>query len=183
MLCRPLRAGCAGARMASWTASARGALPIGRSGRRNGRERSNKGMSLPASGDLRGLVIGVVGRLPLERRAQGIEQTIADAAQGSRVAVAALAQRIVASPGGRIVLNGDARPVMDCVLQPFVTGMAADHEALLAAASGHRSNTSQGSQGVVISCPQRLRSLGEQCGDNDSADSWPGAKDRHVTLP
>ena len=37
-LSRTLRAGCAGARKrASWTASARGALPIGRSGRRNGR--------------------------------------------------------------------------------------------------------------------------------------------------
>ena len=29
---------------ASWTTSVRGALPIGRSGRRNGRVRSNKGM-------------------------------------------------------------------------------------------------------------------------------------------
>ncbi len=40
----------------------------------------------------------------------------------------------------------------------------------------------QGPQGVVISSPQRLRGLGEQRGENDSADSWPGAKDRHVML-
>jgi hypothetical protein len=35
--------------MASWTASARGALPIGRSGRRNGRKGSNKGMKFTGS--------------------------------------------------------------------------------------------------------------------------------------
>src|SRR5438046_2296567 len=71
---------------------------------------------------------------------------------------------------------------MHGISQPSVTGVATDHEALLAAAPGHRSNTCQGPQGVVISCPQRLCGLGEQCGENDSADSWPGAKDRHVML-
>src|SRR5687767_1851815 len=71
---------------------------------------------------------------------------------------------------------------MDGVLQPFVAGQAANHEALFAAAPGDRSRTCQGPQGVVVSCPQRLRSLGEQRGENDSADSRPGAKDRHVML-
>src|SRR6266568_6601549 len=74
---------------ASWTTSARGALPIGRSGRRNGRLRSNQGMRLQDRGHLRGLVVGVIGRLPLVRGAQGIEQTIPDTAQGPRVTVAA----------------------------------------------------------------------------------------------
>ena len=46
-LSRTLRAGCAGAAAfaaTSLTAAARGALPDGRSGRRDGRFRSNKGM-------------------------------------------------------------------------------------------------------------------------------------------
>ena len=45
---RTQRAGCAGAAVAaaSLTATARGALPEGRSGRRDGRFRSNKGMLL-----------------------------------------------------------------------------------------------------------------------------------------
>ena len=48
-LSRTLRAGCAGAAAfaaTSLTAAARGALPDGRSGRRDGRFRSNKGMLL-----------------------------------------------------------------------------------------------------------------------------------------
>jgi hypothetical protein len=48
-LSRTLRAGSAGAAAfaaASLTAAARGALPEGRSGRRDGRFRSNKGMLL-----------------------------------------------------------------------------------------------------------------------------------------
>jgi len=98
------------------------------------------------------------------------------------MAVAAPPQRIVTSPGRGIVLNGDARPVMDGILQPFVAGKAADHEALFAAAPGHRSRACQGPQGVVIPCTQRLCRLGEQRGEDDPADSRPGAKDRHVML-
>src|SRR2546427_3680278 len=63
-----------------------------------------------------------------------------------------------------------------------MTGRAADREALLAAAPGDWRRACQGPQGVVISSPQRLCGLAEQCGENDSADSRPGAKDRHVTL-
>src|SRR5438552_17582738 len=96
--------------------------------------------------------------------------------------MAAPQQRIVTSPGGCIVLNGGARPVMYGGLQPSVASQTADHEALFAAAPGDRSRACQSPQGVVISCPQRLCGLGEQCGENDPADSWPGAKDRHVTL-
>src|SRR5947209_1851476 len=168
--------------MASWTTSVRGALPIGRSGRRNGRLRSNKGMRFTDRQSPARFGNWAIRRLSIERRAQGIEQTIPDTAQGPRVTVAAAPQRIVTSPGGGIVLNGDARPVMDGVLQPFVAGKTTDHEALFAAAPGDRGRACQGPQGVVISCPQRLRSLGEQRGENDSADSWPGAKDRHVML-
>jgi hypothetical protein len=78
------------------------AVPIGRSGRRNGREWSNKGMRSQARGQLRGLTIWVIRRLPLERRAQGIEQTITGTAQGTRVAVVASPQCIVTSPRDRI---------------------------------------------------------------------------------
>src|SRR3984893_11467264 len=80
------------------------------------------------------------------------------------------------------MLDSSTRPVMDGVLQPFVAGKAADHEALFAAAPGDRSSACQGPYGAVISFPQRLRGLGEHRGENDSADSWPGAKDRHVML-
>src|SRR5512144_2155624 len=98
------------------------------------------------------------------------------------MAVPALSQSVIASPGGSVVLKRDARPVMNGVLQPPVAGKSADHEALLAALPRHRSNPCQGAQGVVVSSAQRLCGLDEQCGENDPADSRPGAKDRHVTL-
>src|SRR6478672_1998677 len=96
--------------------------------------------------------------------------------------VSSLPQGIATSPGSGIVLNGDARPVVDSVLQSPVAGEAADHEALLAAASRDRSHPCQGAQGVIVSSAQGLCGLGEQCGEIDPPDSWPGAKDRHVTL-
>src|SRR5260221_5703573 len=80
------------------------------------------------------------------------------------------------------MLDSSTRPVMDGVLQPFVAGKAADHEALFAAAPGDRSRACQSPQGVVISSAQRLRGLGEQRGENDSADSWQGGKDCYVMV-
>ena len=98
------------------------------------------------------------------------------------MAMSALPQSVIASPGCSVVLKRDARPVMNGALQPSVAGQAADHEALLAALPRHRRNPCQGAQGVVVSSAQRLGGLDEQCGENDPADSRPGAKDRHVTL-
>ena len=119
----------------------------------------------------------VVGNLSPECGAQGTKQTIADAAQRARMAVATLAQGIVASSGSGIMLDGDARPVMNSGLQPPVAGEAAGHEALLAALPRHRRNPCQSAQGVIVSCLQQLRCLGEQCGEYNPADSRPGAKD------
>ena len=125
---------------------------------------------------------GVVRDLSLERRTQATEQAVPHAAQSPRVAMASSPQGIIALPGGSIVLDGDTRPVMDSALQPPVAGEAPDHEALLATLSRHRSNACQSAQGMVISSAQGLCGLGEQCGEIDPADSWPGAKDRHVAL-
>ena len=97
-------------------------------------------------------------------------------------AVATLPQGVIALSGRGIMLDGDARPVMDGGLQPPVAGEAADHEALPAALPRHRSNPCQGAQGVIISGLQRLCCLGEQCGEDNPADSRPGAKDCHVAL-
>jgi hypothetical protein len=72
--------------------------------------------------------------------------------------------------------------MIDGIRQPFAAGMAPHHDASLAATPGHRRHPRQGAQGVVISSPQRLRSLGEQRGEVDPADSWAGAKDHHVAL-
>jgi hypothetical protein len=80
------------------------------------------------------------------------------------------------------MLDGDTRPVMDRALQPPVAGEAADDEALLAALPRHWGCPCQSAQSMVISPAQGLCGLGKQCGEVDSADSWPGAKDRHVTL-
>ena len=120
--------------------------------------------------------------LTLERRTQGREQAIADGTQSACMAMASLSQGIVASSGGGIVLDGDARPVMDGVLQPPVAGEAADHEALscrFAASPGQPLPrlARRGNLGLAGLC-----GLGEQCGEDDPADSRPGAKDRHVTL-
>src|SRR5260370_37486790 len=96
-LSRTLCAGSAGAAAfaaASLTAAARGALPGGRSGRRDGRFRSNKGMEPDASraGGLANLVGGVEQRLLFAHGAAQPQQGTADGAQRAAVAMAEQAQ-------------------------------------------------------------------------------------------
>src|SRR3984893_1810321 len=100
-------AGAAGFAATSLTAAARGALPGGRSGRRDGRFRSNKGMGEGCSraGGLANLVVGVEQRLLFEQGAGHRQQAVGDGAQGAAVAVAALAQRGITAAAARVVLG------------------------------------------------------------------------------
>src|SRR5262249_42105043 len=133
-------------------------------------------------GQLRGLVIGVEQDLPLEQGAQDRQQAVADATQGTPMAVSALAQRRVLPAAGGIMLNGDPCPVIDGFLQALVAGMSPDDDAALAAAAGDRGDAGQHPQGVVVSSPQRLCDLGEQRGDVDPSEPWTGTQDRNVAL-
>src|SRR5262252_2915447 len=81
-----------------------------------------------------------------------------------------------------VVLDGDARPMIDRAAQPHVAGLAHDDDAALATALGHRGDAGQGAQGVIISPAQRLGSLGEQRGEDDPPDTRQGSQDRHVAL-
>src|SRR5438132_12446924 len=102
-LSRTLCAGSADA-AASLTAAARGALPGGRSGRRDGRFRSNKGMGggrSRASG-VPSLVGGVEQGLLFEQGAGHRQQAVGDGAQGAAVAVAALAEHGITAAAERV---------------------------------------------------------------------------------
>src|SRR5260370_20127114 len=129
-LSRTLCAGSAGAAAfaaASLTAAARGALPGGRSGRRDGRFRSNKGMEPDASraGGLANLVGGVEQRLLFEQGAGHRQQAVGDGAQGAAVAVAALAQRGITAAAGRVGLGCHARPMLERRREPLIAGITA----------------------------------------------------------
>jgi hypothetical protein len=106
------------------TAAARGALPEGRSGGRDGRFRSNKGMGGGCSraGGVPTLVGGVEQSLLFEQGAGHRQQAVGDGAQGAAVAVAALAQRGITAAAERVVLGCQARPMIERVREPLIAG-------------------------------------------------------------
>src|SRR6516165_10519634 len=162
-------AGAAAFAAASLTAATRGALPGGRSGRRDGRFRSNKGMAegYSPTGGVPNLVGGVEQSLLFEQGAGHRQQAVGDGAQGAAMAVAAPAQRGITAAAERVVLGGEARPMLERVLEPLIAGITTDDDAGFAAAAGHRGHPGQGAQGVIISPAQRLPDLGEQHGEDD----------------
>src|SRR3954452_4842468 len=131
---------------------------------------------------LRALVICFEEHLALEQGAKHIEQAITDAAQRPTMAVSSVAQRRISVSTGRIMLDGDACPMIDCIAQSVVAGESPQHDQALAAAASDRGHSRQQTQNVVISSPQRLASLGEQRGDGDPSEPWTGTQDRHVAL-
>ena len=127
-LSRTLCAGSADAAAfaaASLTGAARGTLPGGRSERRDGRFRSNKGMrgGCSRAGGVPNLGAGVEQRLLFEQGAGHRQQAVGDVAQGAAVAVAALAQCGITAAAERVVLGSQARPMIERVREPLIAGI------------------------------------------------------------
>ena len=132
-----------------------------------------------------GLLVGTTGiehGLLVEHRASHCEQPVGNAAQGTPVAVTALAQFGIATAAERIVLDSNPRPVIDRAAQSHMASLAHDDDTALATALGHWGDPGEGSQRVIISSAHRLRRFGEQRGEDDPSNTWQGSQDRHVAL-
>src|SRR5512134_3677895 len=84
--------------------------------------------------------------------------------------VAALAQSSIATAALGVVLDGDARPMIDRITQPNVRRIAPDDNVGLATPPGDRGDARQGPERLVIAATERPGSLGEQRGEIDPAD-------------
>ena len=92
------------------------------------------------------------------------------------------AQFGVFGPASRIVLHGDARPVIERVGEAVVAGLAAHDDAAFAGSLGDGRDSCQTAQGGVISPLQRLPGFGEQRGEDGPSHSRQGCEDRRVML-
>jgi len=98
------------------------------------------------------------------------------------MAVTSLAQRLVLGFRGGIALRCDARPVVDGIAEPGVTGVSADDHTALAGSLRDRSDPAQRTQSGVLSPLECIPSLREQRGERDPSDAWQGVEDHGVTL-
>ena len=98
------------------------------------------------------------------------------------MSAAAFAQFGVFCAASRIVLHGDARPVVEGIGEAVVAGLAAHDDATLAGTLGDRRDPCQTSQGGIISPLQRLPGFGEQRGEDGPSHSRQGCEDRRVML-
>src|SRR5258708_17190656 len=145
---------------------------------------SNNGMD--RTGSRRGLLgagsVWIEQRMRSQHRTGDGKHSVGDGSQCAPMRMAAFAQLGVASAAQPVVLNGGPRPVIDSSPQTHVTGLAHNHDAALAAPLGHRRDTAQTAERVIISLTQGLPGLGEQRGEDDPSDSRQGPQDRHVAL-
>ena len=86
-----------------------------------------------------------------KHRAGDVEQPIADRAEGTCVAVTAEAQSGVLGAAARIVLHGNACPVVESVLEPRITCEPSRDDAALSGTLGDRSSATKSPQGVIVS--------------------------------
>ncbi len=83
-------------------------------------------------------MVGIEEGLVLQHGAGDREQSIGDGSEGAGMAVAALAQSGVLGPAGRVVLDGDARPMVGRIAQAAVCGEAPDDDLAFSGALGDR---------------------------------------------
>src|SRR5512134_997067 len=94
--------------------------------------------------------------------------------------VAALAQSSIATAALGVVLDGDARPMIDRITQPNVRGIAPDDNVGLATPPGHRCDARQRPERLVIAAIERCGRLSEQRGEVDPADPRHGPEDLDI---
>ena len=124
---------------------------------------------------------GIKQSFSLQQNARDVEKSVGDAANGSAVRVAPLAQGGVATAALGIVLNGDTGPVVHGITQPSMGGKAHDDDASLATPLGHWCDAGQRPQRRIIAPAEGPRSLGKQRGQVNPTD--PGQREnRHIVL-
>ena len=110
------------------------------------------------------------------------EQAICNGSERSSVAVTALAESGVFGLADRIVLYGDARPMVERVAEAAVCGETSDDDLAFSGALGDRRHATQTSQSMVVSPLQGIEGLCEQRGEDDPTHSRQGCEDRYVAL-
>jgi hypothetical protein len=98
------------------------------------------------------------------------------------VAVTALSQSRVLRAAATIVLRSDARPVVEGIPEPRITGKSSRDDTALTGSLGDRCSATKGPQGVIVSSLEGFPSLCEQRGEDDPTVSWQGCEDRGVAL-
>jgi hypothetical protein len=95
--------------------------------------------------------------LGLEHGASNADEAIGDRSEGAAMTVAAGAKGCmkgcILRLASRVVLHGDARPMVDSVAQADVGGLAHEHEAALAGSLRDGSYARQASKRLVVSPP------------------------------
>ena len=93
-----------------------------------------------------------------------------------------------ASQGGvlrtasKVVLNGDACPMIHGVGEPVMAGLSSDDDATLARPLGDRRDSCQTAQGGVVTSLQGIEGFCKQRGEDDPSHSRQGCEDLHVML-
>ena len=85
--------------------------------------------------------------------------------------MATAAKRGVFRAAPRIVLHGDARPMVHSIGEPVMAGLSPDHDAALAGPLGDRSDSCQTAQGGVITSLQSVPGFCKQRGEDDPSHS------------
>src|SRR6266487_6965760 len=127
------------------------------------------------------LVVGLAG---LEAAVEDPDQPVAELAQGSMVADATCAQRVVVGPGTRRCLQGTEGLLVQGVGEPIVACVAGQHDLLLARCLGDWAGP-----GIVLAGPRTgvavgiVAELAKHPGGEDIAQPWLAAVDLSVRVP
>jgi hypothetical protein len=117
-----------------------------------------------------------------EHRAGDVEEAVADLTEAAAVAVTTASQFGVLCAAARIALHGDAHPMVEGAGEAVLAGLSPDDDAALAGPLGDGRNSSQTTQGGVISSLQGFSGFCEQRSDDGPSHSRQGREDRPVML-
>jgi hypothetical protein len=111
------------------------------------------------------------------------KQSVAKSTESAGMTVPASALSSVEGLAPVVVLNARPRPMVDSLPKPGIAGTPHGNGRAFPTAAGDGSGSGLSTKRVVVSLSERLRSLAEHRGADDSSRAWKREKDLGVAMP
>jgi hypothetical protein len=125
---------------------------------------------------------GVVESLGAQGGDEDAEESVTEGAECAGMTVPAATLSSVEGLASVVVLNAGTGPMVDGVAKTWITGAAHEDDSAFTAPAGDGSESGVSAERVVVSFGERLRSLREHRGADESSRAWKREKDLDVAM-
>ena len=125
---------------------------------------------------------GVVESLGTERGNEDTKETVGESTEGATMTGASPALTCIESFASVVVLNTGSSPMVNRFAKTRITSASHEDQGAFSATACNGGDSGVGAQGVIVSFGERLRSLPEHRGADETSRAWKRENDLDVVM-